>query len=374
MIWRLITEDGVSASLGLATDEALSRLVGQTTSPPTLRLYTYRSHCALVGRFQTVHNEINLNFCQKHRIAVNRRPTGGGAILMGSDQLGVALTLEGYESDHYGRTNELMTQFSAGLVRGLRSLGVEAQFRRKNDLEVEGRKIAGLGIYRDASGGLLFHASLLIDLDVSLMLQVLKIPLEKISDKAIRSIDSRISTIGRETGRQWAAEEVRQKVAEGYAAEFCVELNAGDLTAGEHEAISALEREKYLTEEWIFQTGSVPDTRGEARVKTPGGLLEARVVLAGRILKAVYLGGDFFASEGAIADLEAHLRWHSSDPEALARTLKQIYSKRSLELGTISLKALTQVVQSGVKKALRSEPMKPSDPYGCFVPTGMTHG
>ena len=374
MIWRLMTEDGVPASLGLAADEALSRLVGQGTSPPTLRLYSYRSHCALVGRFQTIQNEINLDFCQRRQIAVNRRPTGGGGIMMGSDQLGIALTLPGHETSSYDRARELMAQFSGGLVRGLRSLGVQARFRRKNDIEVEGRKIAGLGIYRDASGGMLFHASLLVELDVSLMLQVLKTPIEKLSDKEIQSIEARISTIGRVTGREWTAEEVRQRVAEGYAEEFHVELNSGDLTPGEHEAISALEREKYLTQEWIFQTGNVPDTQGETRVKTPGGLLEARVVLAGRTLKAVYLGGDFFASEGAIADLEAHLRWHSSDPEALRRTLEEIYSKRSFELGTISLKALTQVVQSAVKNALRSEPMKPSDPYGCFVTPGMAHG
>ena len=48
-------------------------------------------------------------------------------------------------------------------------MGIAASFRGKNDLEVAGRKIAGLGIHRDASGGLLFHASLLLDLDVALM-------------------------------------------------------------------------------------------------------------------------------------------------------------------------------------------------------------
>ena len=54
MIWQLISADGARATHGLAADEVLCRQVGAGRSPPTLRLYTYRSHCALVGRFQNL--------------------------------------------------------------------------------------------------------------------------------------------------------------------------------------------------------------------------------------------------------------------------------------------------------------------------------
>src|SRR6266545_7600244 len=95
MDWRLITDDGVSASFGLAADEVLAQRVGAGTSIPTLRLYTYQSHCALIGRFQNVENEVRVQCCRANSIPINRRPTGGGAIIMGADQLGVALTLPG---------------------------------------------------------------------------------------------------------------------------------------------------------------------------------------------------------------------------------------------------------------------------------------
>ena len=61
------------------------------------------------------------------------------------------------------------------MIRALRELGIHAKFRAKNDLEVDGRKIAGLGVYYDASGAMMFHTSLLVDLDISLMLRVLEI-------------------------------------------------------------------------------------------------------------------------------------------------------------------------------------------------------
>jgi len=109
MDWRLITDDGVSASFGLAADDALTQRVGSNLSQPTLRLYTYQSYCALVGRFQNVENEIRVGYCRENGIAINRRPTGGGAIIMGADQLGVALTIPGHGDDSYSHARELMS-------------------------------------------------------------------------------------------------------------------------------------------------------------------------------------------------------------------------------------------------------------------------
>ena len=109
--WRYIKNDNVTASAGLAADEVLANCSGARTSLPTLRLYTYKP-CALVGRFQTIENELNLNYCFENKIPVNRRPTGGGAIIMGQDQLGVALVIPGKSDETYSLVRERMAQFS----------------------------------------------------------------------------------------------------------------------------------------------------------------------------------------------------------------------------------------------------------------------
>jgi lipoate-protein ligase A len=365
--WRLITDDDVSASFGLAADECLAGRVGAGESEPTLRLYTYHSHCALVGRFQNVDNEVYREYCAAHGLLINRRPTGGGAIIMGADQLGAALTIPGTGDDSYSRARELMARFSAGVVSGLQSLGVAASFQRKNDIEVNGRKIAGLGIYRAPKGGLLFHASLLVSLDIPLMLRVLKTPFEKISDKEIAAVADRVTTVQREIGREIALNEVRARVADGYAAAFGVSLLPGDFTASEHHAISKLQSLKYDTAEWVNQTTAVPDAVGSAKLKTPGGLLDARVTLAGNTIKAAFIGGDFFAAEGAVAGLEASLRWHSADPEAVAATLAEAHARRAHDFSGLPLDSLTQVVQQAVRRARAAESAARADPYGCFV-------
>jgi lipoate---protein ligase len=355
MNWRLITDDNVSASFGLAADDVLVQRVGNGVSQPTLRLYTYRSHCALVGRFQRVENEIHVDFCRKCGIPINRRPTGGGAIIMGDGQLGVALALPGSNEVASGQAREIMARFSAGLVAGLQRLGIQAEFRRKNDIEVNGRKIAGLGIHHAAGGGLIFHASLLVDLDVALMLQVLNTPFEKISDKEIATVAERIATVRRVLGRDISLEEVRQNVAAAYAATFGVELIPGDFTVEELQDTAALEQAKYLTDEWVFQATQVPEANGTAKLKTPGGLLDVHVAMAGRIIKAIFIGGDFFASENAIADLEHSLRWHTGDQAALATTLQQIYRRWESDLEAIPPEGLTEAVQMAVQRALEAQ-------------------
>ncbi len=368
--WRLIADGGVSASFGLAADEVMADRVGDGLSQPTLRLYTYKSHCALVGRFQNVDNEIHVDYCRANQIPINRRPTGGGAIIMGVDQLGIALTIPGRREDSYSRARELMGRFSEGIIRGVQSLGVNAQFRRKNDIEVNGRKMVGLGIYRAPTDGLLIHASLLVDLDVPLMLRILNTPFEKISDKEISAVAARTTSVRREISRSISLDEVRGRVAEGYAAAFGVKFVHGYYNAEELAAIAEREKSKYCTDGWVYQTTQVPDAFGSAKVKTPAGLLDVGATLAGRTLKAIYIRGDFFAAENAIADIEAGLRWHTADPDAIAVTLRQAYGRWHSELNHIPVADLVQAVQTAVQRATVVEAKTRSDPYGCFVTPG----
>jgi lipoate---protein ligase len=373
MNWRLITDDNATASFGLAADDVLAQRVGAGKSQPTLRLYSY-APCALVGRFQTVAHELHVDYCQSNNIPINRRPTGGGAIIMGAGQLGVALTIPGRNDDSYSRARELMAQFSAGILRGLSNLGIEANFHRKNDIEVNGRKMVGLGIYRAPSSGLLFHASILVDLDVPYMLKVLNTPFEKISDKEIGMVSARTTDVCREIGRKIEFNELRQQIAAGYAAAFDVTLTPGEFSVEELADIANVEQEKYQSRDWIFQEIEVPDSFGTAKLKTEAGLLDIRASLAGRTVKAIFIGGDFFASENAIADLEANLRWHSSKPHAIATTLANVYQKRQSELNRIPLDDLTGVIQTAVKRASIADSRIRSDPYGCFVTPGGGNG
>jgi hypothetical protein len=168
-------------------------------------------------------------------------------------------------------------------------------------------------------------------------------------------------------------EDVRAKIARGFSASLGVELERAPFTLEEVQAISILQTDKYLTEEWVYQTSVVADTFGSSKVKTSAGLIDVHVTLAGPTIKAAFIGGDFFAAENAVADLEASLRWHSSQPEKVAATLYEAYLRRSREFSGIQPEALIEAVQKAVARARMAESQMRADPYGCYVNPGGQH-
>jgi lipoate-protein ligase A len=315
--WRLLTDDGVDAASGLATDEAMMARYTAGAAAPTLRLYTYRTHCALVGRFQDAAAELNLDACARTGTSVNRRPTGGGAIVMGRDQLGVALVASLRDPITPPHAKAMILRFGDGIVRGLARLGIDGEVRGKNDVAVDGRKIAGLGVYTDVHDAVLFHASVLVDLDVPFMLSVLNVPVAKLADKAVASVRERVTTIRGESGRSVALEEVRRAIASGYEGSFDVRLEPDALDDADRSETAALIGRRYGREEWVYsRTSGAP--QGTAILKTPGGLLRIAVRLSGEALEDVLVGGDFMAGERAVAELEAALRWIAVDRTRVA--------------------------------------------------------
>jgi lipoate-protein ligase A len=314
---RLLADIGVSAFAGLAVDEAL--MAGYARDEPprasTLRLYTYRSHCALVGRYQHLEAEVDLEACRRTRTQVSRRPTGGGAIVMGAGQLGIAFVTRAPEA----RPKELLERYSRGIVAGLAQLGIAASFGGKNDLEVAGRKIAGLGLYADGRGGLLFHASVLADLDVPFMLQVLRIPAAKLGQRGIAAVSERVTTVTRETGAAWSGAALRDTVASGFAQALGLELEEATLTSGERRTVERLERERYRARGWLHEAGVQPDATASSVLRTPEGVVRLHLATQGSTIKSVVFTGDYNELPAPLARFESALRWTRLEPASLRR-------------------------------------------------------
>lgn len=371
--WRLLQDDGAGAATGLATDEALLTPYarGRTgTTSATLRLYTYRSHCALVGRYQDLSAEIDPAACRRLGIEWGRRPTGGGAIVMGGGQLGVAVAAP-VSPERAPR--ETLAHYATGVVAGLAELGVQAEFRGKNDLAVNGRKIAGLGLYADDRGGVLFHASVLADLDLELMLEVLRIPGADTTAASREAIAQRITTVSRETGQAVAGADLREPLARGFARALGVTLQAAALDAEESLARDRLVAERYANDGWTAQHSPRRDSRGSAVVKTPAGTLRVYVGAHGSVIKSAMFAGAFNTLPPGLAELEAGLRWCPADRERIAALVAG--SPLASSLG-ISAEALTGVVWAAARAALdRDRSAHPDRPAGsCYVPEAVPAG
>jgi lipoate-protein ligase A len=363
--WRLLTHDGVGAAAGLALDEAMLAGYSRAADPgwaPTLRLYTYRSHCALVGRYQHLDAEVDLDACRRTGTGYSRRPTGGGAIVMGAGQLGVAVATRA-PADRNPR--ELLALYAEGIVAGLAELGIEATFAGKNDLSVARRKIAGLGLYLDPSGGLLFHSSILADLDIPFMLEVLNIPAAKLGDKAVAAVGDRITTVSRETGRPLGGADIREVIATGFAKALGVHLEPGSTTPAEEDRAATLERERYASEAWCFEHSPQPDATATSVFKTPEGLVRCYLALHGPTIKSALFAGDFNAVPEPLARFEASLRWARLEEATLER-LAATSCPDGTGLGVPASELVKAVLAAGERAVAPAAPVRPSG--SCYFP------
>ena len=127
---------------------------------------------ALVGYHQEAERELRLDYCAANGIEVNRRVTGGGALLFQESSLGWELIAPWGEGPLCRRLQRRPGAHLPGRGPGLSSLGVEACFRPRNDIEVDGRKISGTG-GMVLEGGAMFQGTVLVVNEIDRFLRAL---------------------------------------------------------------------------------------------------------------------------------------------------------------------------------------------------------
>jgi len=308
--WRLIDTGLRPAAQNMAINRAMLEAHQEGAIAHTLRFLQFEP-CALLGFHQNVDQELRLDYCQAQGITVQRRITGGGAIYFDPSQIGWELYLD---KQLLGTADmaAIAARVCEAAAEGMRRLGVDAVFRPRNDIEVDGRKISGTGGAFDGDS-ILYQGTLLVDFDIERMLQVLRIPAEKLSDKAIASARDRVVNLKELLGRVPSVDEVKRALAAAFAEAF-------DVSFEEAPTLSPAEQAKYEealaeidTDEWVFQANrpveETPTLEGIHRCS--GGLMRAHVAVDTfkRRIKQVWLTGDFFVNpKRMVPDLEAALR------------------------------------------------------------------
>jgi lipoate-protein ligase A len=100
------------------------------------------------------------------------------------------------------------------LVEALGSLGIDAWYEPINDITSSDGKIGGAAQARRA-GVVLHHVTMSYEIDATKMLEVLRIGQEKVSDKAILSVEKRVGPLCRQT--QLPREEIIQRMISTFA-------------------------------------------------------------------------------------------------------------------------------------------------------------
>jgi lipoate-protein ligase A len=320
--WRLILQKDTSAAYGLAVDETTSLSVARNNSPPVLHLYNFLP-CVVLGRYQSAEHSIDIDECRRQGLEINRRHTGGGTVMMGPKQLALGFSIP---KDYPGvgpSINDIFKNLGGVLCKALASVGLKGRFRSKNDLEVGKKKIAGLSASLEERDVAFFHTSLLLDFDFKLMLKVFKLPIKKLADKHISCFTDRMTTVRREKRRRIDLPSFQSLVRKAFEEHFGVTFRIDTLNQWELDQLDLLLRRRYTNPEWIFSRRHPGMGVGFASAKTPGGLIELGVTLAGEVIEAAYLTGDFLSTSAEVNRIEAALRYCAATKTAIQKRLRK---------------------------------------------------
>ncbi|HEY6738708.1 MAG TPA: biotin/lipoate A/B protein ligase family protein [Actinopolymorphaceae bacterium] len=247
--WHLVHEAPQDPALHMALDEVLTREVAEERRKPTLRIWEWARSAVVIGTFQSVGNEVDLEAARRHDIDVVRRISGGGAMFI---EPGNTITYSLYVPSVLVQGMSYIESYAFlddWVVAALGELGIKAWYQPINDITSDIGKIGGAAQKRLASGGVLHHATMAYDIDADKMVEVLRIGREKISDKGIGSANKRVDPIRRQTGlpRDAVIERMVGTFRRRYG------LTEDRLRPSEIEAAKELVREKYSTKEWLHR-------------------------------------------------------------------------------------------------------------------------
>jgi len=345
--FRVIDTGVLDGRLNIAFDQALIDLRREEAIPDTIRFLQFRPS-ALIGRHQALARELHLDYCSANGIQTVRRITGGGALFMDEGQLGFELVFH-RRTLGIASLSELAKAICEAAAAGLKTLGVDAQYRPRNDIEVDGRKISGTGGFFDGDT-IFYQGTLLIDLSVEKMLAALNVPREKLIKRDLDSAAARIVTL-REAlgGRTPSLTDVKAALLEGFAERLKISPRWAPTKAIEELTARRLHDEEIGTDRFVTE---IDDPAGAANVLSasltgPGGTVRAHVRLNGRRIVEALITGDFFVTPPrTIVDLEASLR--GVEANDVDRHVTAFFAARHVGLLTVAPRDFSAVISAAI--------------------------
>ncbi len=333
----------------IAFDQAMIDAHKAGEIPDSIRFLRFPP-TALIGRHQALSHEVRVGHCNASGIGIARRVTGGGAIYFDEGQLGWSLVF------HRGTLSiaslaDLAREICEAAAAGLRRLGVDARYRPRNDIEVDGRKVSGTGGFFDGDT-LFYQGTVLVDLDPARMLAALNVPDAKLAKRALDSAAQRVVTLKELLGSAPDVGTVKSALLEGFAAQLGIEPVEGDISAREEALAAACFDEEIGTDAFV---ASIDDPGASSDVRTAsctgaGGTIAAWVRLEGpRLsrLREVLFTGDFFVTPPRVVyDLESALRGVATSD--LRPAVERFFSEADVGLLSAAPADFAQAIEAAV--------------------------
>lgn len=202
---RIVHDTPRSPQEQMNVDAAWAREVAEGTREPTLRIWEWAAPAVVIGRFQSLEDEVNVRTAHSEGFQIVRRCTGGGAMFI---EPGNTITYSLYAPLDFAHGMSIEESYKLcdhWLVEALHGLGLDVRFAGINDIATQHGKLGGAAQRRFAPvnggpGAILHHVTLAYDIDAEKMTRVLNVSREKMSDKAVKSAVKRVDPMRSQTG------------------------------------------------------------------------------------------------------------------------------------------------------------------------------
>ena len=250
----------------------------------------------VIGRFQNATAEVNTVYAAEHGIGLVRRNTGGGAVYHDFGNVNFSIIFPAQEPENVDLKAMLMP-----VINALRAMDLPAELTGRNDITVNGKKISGCA-FSQKDGKVLVHGTLLYDVDTDVMQRVLNVSRDKLENKGLDSVRSRVANI-----KEFVSGEPDIRC---FIDDFLFYMNSSDensekyLNDDDVMKINLI-KAKYSDVKWTF--GRSPGYTIEKSKRYPfGGVSVYMNVGKGNIIENIKFSGDFFGS-GTVEEFEKRL-------------------------------------------------------------------
>ena len=232
----------------------------------------------VLGRNQNAYRECNIDYCNKNKIKISRRFTGGGAVYHDKGNLNYTFISS---PDIYNIKNNYKI-----IQKALLNSGIESELSGRNDLTAQGRKFSGNAFYNSKYASM-HHGTLLINSKSYDISKALTPDINKLKTKGVDSVRSRIINLS-EINKDINAKIISNEIISAFENEYkTAEIEY--LPSFSHEDF-----EEYIklikSSEWIFNEKFESNIEIEERFEW--GNITIRLYIEGKIIQDIEIYSD----------------------------------------------------------------------------------